>query len=346
MLYRTHNILRSRRENGFIAAGRRMIFTVALALLLPVMASAYTIVMRGGHQVRIPDKFEVTQITLTYEAAPGINVTLQISNIDIAATERANREPQGSLLKRAERQPLSIQAAPAAKTTNAPRARRTLTNLDLESTRLARLESEAAYERRRQELGLPSREESERLRQEEAARARELFDRSEAAKSEAESYWRARATELRNEIAVIDAESVYVRARLAETPDSIGIVSYGSFGGLAPYIFSAPATAPHGGVNQLSTGNRTRLQVADNNAGHRMRPRSSFGFSNPNFGFRRRGYQGYATTYPYYNSSYDYSGLIERLRDIDTRRVGLQARWRLLEDEARRAGAQPGWLRP
>ncbi|MBC7912419.1 MAG: hypothetical protein H7Y30_18070, partial [Pyrinomonadaceae bacterium] len=94
MLYRAHNILRSRRENGFIAAGRRVIFTVALGLVLPVMASAYTIVMRGGHQVQIPDKFEVTQLTLTYEAAPGINVTLQISNIDIAATERANREPQ------------------------------------------------------------------------------------------------------------------------------------------------------------------------------------------------------------------------------------------------------------
>ncbi|MBC7910150.1 MAG: hypothetical protein H7Y30_06600, partial [Pyrinomonadaceae bacterium] len=303
----------------------------------------YTIVMRGGHQVQIPDKFEVTQITLTYEAAPGINVTLQISNIDIAATERANREPQGSFFKRAERQPLSIQAAPA-KATNAPRARRTLTNLDLESTRRARLESEAAYERRRQELGLPSREESERRRQEETARARELFDRSEAATTEAESYWRERATGLRTEITALDAEIGYVRTRLAETPDSIATVSYGAFGSPAPYIFSAPA--PPISVNRLSSGNRISLRVADNNAGNRVRPRSSFGFSNPHFGFRRRGYQGYATTYPYYISSNDRSELIARLRDMEARRAGLQARWRLLEDEARRAGAQPGWLRP
>ena len=31
---------------------------------------------------------------------------------------------------------------------------------------------------------------------------------------------------------------------------------------------------------------------------------------------------------------------------LNAARAGLSARWRELEDEARRAGAPPGWLRP
>jgi hypothetical protein len=47
---------------------------------------------------------------------------------------------------------------------------------------------------------------------------------------------------------------------------------------------------------------------------------------------------------------YDYSGervnLINRLHELESARAGLQTRWRILEEEARRAGAPPGWLRP
>jgi hypothetical protein len=48
------------------------------------------------------------------------------------------------------------------------------------------------------------------------------------------------------------------------------------------------------------------------------------------------------------NSFYDddRETLTRRLRELELERAGLQARWRLLEDEARRAGASPGWLRP
>src|SRR5215216_4975577 len=66
------------------------------------MVAAYTVVLRGGRRVEIPATFTVTKWTLTYEAAPGINVTLQISTIDIAATERANNEPPGALLRRVD----------------------------------------------------------------------------------------------------------------------------------------------------------------------------------------------------------------------------------------------------
>jgi hypothetical protein len=49
-------------------------------------------------------------------------------------------------------------------------------------------------------------------------------------------------------------------------------------------------------------------------------------------------------TSPFY--SYERDAIIARLDDLQARRAGLEARWRVLEDEARRAGALPGWLRP
>jgi hypothetical protein len=54
----------------------------------------------------------------------------------------------------------------------------------------------------------------------------------------------------------------------------------------------------------------------------------------------------YAASYPFYDSSYDRTILLTRLHELESVRAGLEARWRLLEDEARRAGAPPGWLRP
>src|SRR5205085_8138078 len=103
----------------------RGLSVLALACCLPVIASAYTIVMRGGRRIEAPDNFVVTQTTLTYETASGLNVTLPLAEIDIAATERANNEPPGSLLRRAsarQRQATAMQAS------TTPHATRTLTN--------------------------------------------------------------------------------------------------------------------------------------------------------------------------------------------------------------------------
>ena len=38
--------------------------------------------------------------------------------------------------------------------------------------------------------------------------------------------------------------------------------------------------------------------------------------------------------------------LVSELDELLTQQAGLQARWRDLENEARTAGAYPGWLRP
>src|SRR5256885_5922606 len=199
--------------NYFYRAALDAATTSALVLLMASAACAYTIIMRDGRRVEIPANFTVNGRTLTYEAAPNINVTLQLSTIDISATERANNEQPGGIFKHVAPEAATAQAnkppnSSSTKVVNgsSTSARRTITNRDLEASRRTRLESEAAYERRRRELGLPSLEETRRRNEEQARRLREELSNREAADSQAESYWRSRADELRTEIAVIDAE--------------------------------------------------------------------------------------------------------------------------------------------
>ena len=47
-----------------------------------------------------------------------------------------------------------------------------------------------------------------------------------------------------------------------------------------------------------------------------------------------------------YDFSYERSALITRFNELAAARTGLSARWREFENEARRAGVAPGWLRP
>jgi hypothetical protein len=356
--------LRSGSRNGFTRRLKRVAAALVLAVLLPVGTTAYTVVLRNGRSVDIPDGFSVTRSGITYEYAPGLFVTIQMASIDVASTERANNEPQGTLLRRAVAKS-SAAIAPASSSANVTTqgARRTLTDRELAAVRQRREASEAAYERRRIELGLPSLEATRRQREEEARRLSEMAAQKDSDDAQAESYWRGRATELRAVIAVNDAEINYVRSKLRETTNYYPTVSFTS---LAPSTFVAPALNgfPRPGFPYAPTG----APVAPRNTTARepLSGRAGFGggstrgrvFLNP-----RRSYTGFARRrafgtpglpvlpLPYYapyanNYSYDQSALVTRLHELEAERAGLQARWRLLEDEARRAGASPGWLRP
>src|SRR6266550_3974087 len=142
---------------------RRLVLSSVLILSFVCAASAYTVVMRGGKRIEIPSKFLVTTTTLTYEAGPGIQITLQLAAIDIPATEKANNETAGALLRRvgAAREESTAQNQTGENGTSSS-ARRTITNRDLEASTVRRRQSELAYEKRRQELGLPSVAESRR----------------------------------------------------------------------------------------------------------------------------------------------------------------------------------------
>ena len=358
MFYTLKGNLRCESGNGFLRSAGLKACALLLALLLaPLAASAYTIVLKGGRRIEIPASFIVTPLTLTYEAAPGINVTLLISTVDIPATERANNEGPGSLLGRTARK---VEDS-AANSQSRPR-RRELTQADIDKGRAERRRSEEAYERRRLELGLPSLEEARRRKEAENSWLREESQRNQAEVARAERYWRERAQELIADMAALDAQINYVRARLAEGPDYSSVGAYTFFSNSSPFLYPRRAANRFPvvvgnpgfmhGINQplgqsagfMAFGGTGQQGVGQFNAG----------LGRGNFG--RRGRFGPGVRIPaggFYgipNAGYDYSldpsNLIPRLRELEAARAGLQERWNQLEDEARRAGAQPGWLRP
>ncbi len=371
MIPRPKIYLRARGESGFPLKLRRALFSLILALMLPAAASAYTLILKGGRQIEIPDQFIVTETTLTYEAAPSINVTVQIASIDIAATERANHEPPGSLLRRVTERQNTSTSQSGVRTT----ARRTLTNSDLERARRAREESEARYEARRRELGLPSLEEARQRDAEETRRARERADVLEEQQARDEAYWRARAEELRERLAELEAQINYLYAHLPETPDTFVSNSYTVFTTIAPVVpfgrapFGRTGLFHPSGFGRVGApsviqstpsiigraqigGGSSRVQVLVNPT------RRNFGgtFGEPAFGRRVFGGPIVSPLFPSFPATvvtvpnanqfyYERDAMLSELHELEAERAGLMARWRVLEDEARRAGVPPGWLR-
>jgi hypothetical protein len=354
--------LRSRSRNGFMLALLHAAVSLALLILLPLVANAYTVVLRNGRSVEIPDGFSVTRAGITYEYAPGLYVTIQMTGIDIAATERVNREPLGALLSRAGKNPGDDVSRASASTPRRVSERRTLTDRELQASRARREASEAAYERRRVELGLPSVEETRRQREEETRRLSEMAAQAEMSEAKSEAYWRSRASELRAAIADKDAEINYLRTRLSDATgyySTFSVTSLSSSPLFAPVgrfpVQGFPSVLP--GTPRLPRGLTTRepLGARFNFGGGATRGRVILnpGGTYPRLPRRRAfGARGFTAVPPPYYAPYAYSYsndqgmLATSLQALEAERAGLQARWRLLEEEARRAGAPPGWLRP
>ncbi|MEP6718174.1 MAG: hypothetical protein ABJB21_03480 [bacterium] len=344
---------------------RQFVASSVLVLLFVCTASAYTVVMRGGKRVEVPASFLVTATTLTYEAGPGIQITLQLAAIDISATEKANNETAGALLRRRE-----VSREDSSARVNKPvvnSSRRTITNRDLDASMIRRRQSELAYEKRRQELGLPTVAESRRRAEAESAQIREELAATRSAEENSEAYWRARASALRTEIAAIDAEINYVRTRLEDSPYPFtgGFTSFsvapfistsGGFGNFnfgrqfsrggfqhRPLVYSAPQFGPRLAARVGFGSGATRGEVLLNNRGGSRHFRSD----GVGFGFPVVSTVGVlGSGIPPYDYSYERSALITQFNELGTARAGLNARWHELEEQARRAGAPPGWLRP
>src|SRR5688500_7038995 len=168
---------------------RRLLVASFLLFFTATAASAYTVVMRNGRRVEIPNTFTLTKSTLTYETAPGIQVTIQLTGIDIGATEQANGQTSGSFMA-AGFKPETSASVQARRTI----ATRSITNKDLEVYRRARIESE----REREELGLPSVEERRREVAEIDDRTQEQI-RDMRSREELD-FWRNRAMTLETQI--------------------------------------------------------------------------------------------------------------------------------------------------
>lgn len=326
----------------------RLVAAALLLLALSIAASAYTIVLRDGRRMEIASEFTLTKSTLTYEIAPGVNRTVQLILVDVAATERANSAAPGSFAKHAEQK----SATPALSVP--ARAQRTLTNRDLEMIQQRRIESERTYEQRRVALGLPSIEESRQRQAQEDAATRDWLREKSLAQKREESYWRERARNLRAEFSDVDAQINYLRARLSEfrefplatnslVTSALPFVPLSNTSGAMPLVTNQGIfVAPRGGSAAIGRG-----QVLINPAPQPFRgarilsPVRGFGVATGSFGFAPA-----IGPFEYLEGSYQRANLSERLDTLLVLRAGLAARWREFEDEARDARVPQVWLEP
>ena len=336
----------------------RLLFVTVTLVVLANVASAYTIVFRDGHRIEVPAVFEVANTTVTYELAPGINKTLQLALIDIVATERANLETPGGFFKHSE-QPVIVSPAPPIQSVG-----RTLTNLELEPIRQRRIESEKGYEKRRLELGLPTVEETRRQRAAEEEETLALARQRAAEDARNETYWRDRASALRNDFSSVDAQIDYLRSRPVQNQSPI--YNYGSDPNVYGYrnVYGYPNNGSYPNVYGYPNGgqypspyerrrSRNLGTMATPGAGAPNRGVINTGSGSLGPRIPRRRHLGvgaqlsspYPTPYqpPVYGNS---SNQDDRMDNLLMRRAELEALWRALEDDARRARVPQAWLLP
>jgi hypothetical protein len=315
------------------------ITSLLVSVLLVVFAnaaSAYTIVFRDRQRVEVPPVFTLTNTTFTYEVAPGINKTVQLIMIDVAATERANNEAPGSFFKHAAQ--ARVDSVPPG-----PRAERTLTNSDLEPIRQRRIESEKNYEKRRIELGLPSIEETRRRQALEEQSTLAMVRRRAAEQANDEAYWRSRANALRSEIITVDAQISSLRSRLAGS-GSVPLIAYGSVATVQPFGFPSGQRQSIRNFGTVIAQRAGAPNQALTNTG--VAPLRARNPSRPFTGFGGR----LVLPYAFPVQPFAYGNTNERanysLDDLLIRRAGLDALWQQLENEARIAKVPQVWLAP
>ena len=200
---------------------KRSLLAASFLICCVSIVSAYTVVMRDGRRVEIPNDFAVTNSTLTYDVSNGIQITIQLNTVDISATERLNGETPGALMRKAAEPQPPVEPVPQTR----PNAERTITNADLEKYRNARVESE----NQRKELGLPSIEDRQL---ETAAIEDRTLEQVRTMRAQEEAYWRSRAEAFRAQAAATEAQMGTSRQAFDQTPPSY---SFGGFPAFGPF---------------------------------------------------------------------------------------------------------------
>ncbi|MBS1794869.1 MAG: hypothetical protein JSS81_13500 [Acidobacteria bacterium] len=236
---------------------------------------------------------------------------------------------------------------------------RTITNDDLEKYRRERVEAEKKLNERYAEMGFPSPAERQREIDRKRAEMEEYSDQLGRQRAAAQGDIVTRANALRVQIASVNAQINYLRGAGGGVYNqgsvyAYGYVPYGGYGGynrqprlyLPPGIRSLPPNMrtvqeysmmypSSQSVYNQSTGNvRIGGGVRIGNGGSvRLGGRFDYG--------TRGGYRGgYVAPVIVGGSNYAANEANAQLLYLEQVRAGLLAEWRLLEEEARRAGVR------
>ncbi|HEX9962979.1 MAG TPA: hypothetical protein VGB00_18750 [Pyrinomonadaceae bacterium] len=225
-------------------------------------------------------------------------------------------------------------------------ARKTVTNADLEKFRQKRVQAEADYRANYKRLGLPSPEELEEREAERRAWHAEYSQKVEAERAQNENYFLARADELRLQINSIDAQINYLRGQAGarQSPYKGGTIVYGGgivFGGYSSGHDGSFRGGATRGFRQNRAGVGLNTQTVRNYAGSfptagDIRNQIYGTYPQLNRPPRRFGRADYGGGYVVSGGSYG----VDDLTYLERQRAGLLAEWRILEEEARRAGVR------
>jgi hypothetical protein len=247
---------------------------------------------------------------------------------------------------------------------------RTVTNRDLEKFRQKRVAAEREYRENYEKLGFPSPAELERRREQSRDEAEDALLRQREDRLETESDFRAQARALSAEIASVEAQINYVNSLFPANRAPTGYFT----GGIAPFgynrngrsnsiwrgdatgrvffgggaVYTPNPRSGFGGFRRGATpfgnnyrqnrvrGTRGGINVSIGGGNVNLRGRFGSGY--------RRGYRRNNQLFGYYApvvvDRYDYTldELVIQQRSLYQVRAGLYAEWRLLQEEARRAG--------
>lgn len=198
---------------------------------------------------------------------------------------------------------------------------RTVTNADLEKFRQERLRAEAEYRRDYRRLGMPSPEEVDRINAGKRAELRRVSANLERERAAVRDSILSRAEALRSEIA-------FLRGRGASSGSANVIVSGIGF---PVYGYGVSAGRYPSRISNVPPNLQRVYDIASMYPGSRTVFDASRG-AYPVFRGRA------VRQVPFFWAVGNAGGSVPRLEYLEQIRAGLIARWRLLEEEARRAG--------
>ncbi len=213
---------------------------------------------------------------------------------------------------------------------------KTVTNSDLEKFRQERLKAEKDYRENYAKRGLPSPEEIERINDQKRRELSELASELREERQASEYGIRARAELLRSQLASIDSQLTYLRG-LSRTNFNQPVVYWSyAYQGLG---YRGPVYGrTRGNVRPLPPNLQTVTDIS------RMYPNSRdvYNRATGNYAFMRQrprgGYFGNGYLSPVIATVGNYDEVGSQIVYLEQIRAGLMAEWRIVEEDARRAG--------
>lgn len=299
---------------------KRILAAIFIALLLPLAAHAYTLVLKDGRRMEVRGEYRIVNDIAVFTLPEGNRFSVSLEKINIAETELANGVDQGDFVKNAVAPPKAgDQKASNSKTDEdenpiqvSSRSGQRLTNSDFERYRVRREEMARDVQRRKAAAKGTSEEEPspatvQAAKDEEIAAKRREFEKSK------EDYWRGRSRALLTKMRIEEEQIITVSAQLEENRRSALNQSP------SVSIYSPPPRYVYPGI--IIGG------IPIGIGGGRTTGGGSTVIVNQNPG-QQRGLT-----------------LQERLTELQLQHQETLIQYEELLEEGRKAGALPGWLR-